>query len=203
MATAAVKRRQLEIGPDDNGALLTPEEFDQADFEQGWRYELIHGVLVVSPIPAEGEADPNEELGHWLRSYQESHPQGKSLDKTLPERHVKSRGNRRKADRLIWCGLGRPPKKGESPTIAVEFVSKGKRNRQRDYEEKRIEYEETGLQEYWIIDRFERIMTVYQFSAGRVKKRIIRENQVYTTKLLPGFELPLAKLLALADEWDE
>jgi Uma2 family endonuclease len=194
----------LKLGPDDNGTLLTPEEFDQADFEDGWRYELIHGVLIVSPIPSESEADPNEELGHWLRDYRETHPKGKCLDKTLGERYIKTRGgNRRKADRQIWAGLGRLPRRGEPPTVAIEFVSKGKRNRKRDYQEKLIEYEEIGIQEYWIIDRFERIMTVYQFSGGKVRKRVVRENEVYTTPLLPGFELPLAKLLALADEWDE
>jgi hypothetical protein len=32
---------------------------------------------------------------------------------------------------------------------------------------------------------------------------VVREKDVYRTPLLPGFELPLAQLLALADDWDE
>ena len=60
------------------GTLMTPEEFDAIQaWVPGWRYELIHGALVVSPLPREGEADPNEELGRWLRNYQEGHPEGK------------------------------------------------------------------------------------------------------------------------------
>jgi hypothetical protein len=31
---------------------------------------------------------------------------------------------------------------------------------------------------------------------------VIPEKQVYGTPLLPGFELPLARLLAVADRWE-
>src|SRR5262249_32366540 len=163
----------------------------------------INGVLVVSPIPSEKEADPNEELGYWLRNYRDTHPQGSSLDKTLFERTVRTRTNRRRADRLIWAGLGRRPRLNETPTILVEFVSAGKRDRVRDYEEKRAEYLDIGVRDYWVIDRFRRTMTIFTRRGGKVRKRVVNEKQTYTTDLLPGFELPLAKLLALADEWEE
>jgi hypothetical protein len=55
------------LSPESNGRLLTPAEFDRADFEDGYRYELINAVLVVSPIPSESEADPNGELEYLLR----------------------------------------------------------------------------------------------------------------------------------------
>jgi hypothetical protein len=48
--------------------LLMPEEFDQVtEYDDGFRYELIRGVLVVAPIPAEAEYAPNDELGSLLR----------------------------------------------------------------------------------------------------------------------------------------
>ncbi len=157
----------------------------------------------MSPIPLENEADPNEELGRWLRNYQESHPQGSVLNATLAERTVHTRQNRRRADRLIWAGLARLPRKNETPTIIAEFVSAGKRDWKRDYEEKRDEYLEVGVREYWVIDRFQRKLTVFRRQGGQVKKQMVSEKQTYTTDLLPGFELPLAKLLALADRWPE
>jgi Uma2 family endonuclease len=190
-----------EFGPESAGTLMTLREFDRAEFVDGWRYELINGVLVVSPIPDEAERSPNDELGYWLRSYRDRHPQGASLDCTVFEQTVKTRRNRRRADRAIWAGLGRPPRKGETPTVIAEFVSAGKRDRKRDYEEKRDEYMEIRVSEYWIIDRFRRTLTVFTRHGKRIQQRVFTEKQTYSTKLLPGFELPLAKLLAIADRW--
>src|SRR5438270_12965482 len=100
MATVTAKRR--ELGPDSAGIFLTPREFDQADFEEGWRYELIDGRLIVSPIPSEKESDANEELGSWLRVYRSSHAPGHAPDATVREPIIKPRTNRRRADRLLW-----------------------------------------------------------------------------------------------------
>jgi Uma2 family endonuclease len=202
MATATTKPVQV-FGPDSAGIRMTPREFDRADFVEGWRYELIDGVLVVSPTPLEQERDPNEELGYMLRDYQHRHPQGSHLDKTLSEHTVDTGETRRRADRVIWAGLGRRPRRTETPTIVGEFLSAGKRNRRRDLEEKRHEYMTLCVSEYWIMDRFRREMTVYSKHGKRVRKQVIGEKQIYTTPLLPGFELPFARLLALADEWSE
>ena len=206
MGTVALPRRRkrtLPIGPGDNGMIMTPEQFDRADYQEGWRYELIHGVLVVSPIPSEQEVDPNEELGHRLRQYRAAHPQGKALDKTLPERLVYLGDTRRRPDRVIWAGLGRLPRPKELPAIIVEFVSRRRRDRLLDYETKRDEFMEAGIREYWVIDRFQRIMSVFFKVQGKIRKKVIRANQNYHTELLPGFELRLADLLTVADDWVE
>src|SRR5688572_6939887 len=110
-----------KLGPDAAGLLMTPEEFDAiTDYDDQYRYELIRGVLVVTPIPLEAESDPNEELGHWLRTYRDDHPMGSVLDKTLPERYVRTVPSRRRAGRVIWAGLGRrPDPEADVPTIVV------------------------------------------------------------------------------------
>jgi len=182
---------------------MTPEEFDAiTNYDDRYRYELVHGVLVVNPIPSEAEAEPNEELGHWLRDYRDDHPQGSILNLTLSERYLWTGDSRRRADRLIWAGLGRRPDTAvDVPTIAVEFVSRGKRDWLRDYEEKRREYLALGVAEYWIIDRFRRTMSVYRNPPRAPTEQVVAENEVYHTDLLPGFELSLARLLAVADEW--
>jgi Uma2 family endonuclease len=179
--------------------MLAPGEFDAAEFEAGFRYELIHGVLVVSPAPLPQERGPNDELGHRLRSYRQNHPQGGSLDDTLPEHDILMGDDRRRADRVIWAGLGRQPRVDETPTIVVEFVSAGKRSLVRDYEVKRREYLAIGVQEYWVFNRFTRTLTVFQASG---KKVVLDESQTLATPLLPGFELPLARLFELANRWD-
>jgi Uma2 family endonuclease len=191
------------LGPDSAGMLLTPEEFDEiTDCDDGYRYELIRGVLVVAPVPSEAEASPNDELGAMLRQYQREHPQGAALDETIPERYVRTSIGRRRADRVVWTRLNRRPDPAtDVPAIVAEFVSPSRRDRRRDYEEKRREYQEAGVVEYWIIDRFVRQMTVYRNAPEGPSEIAVAEAETYQTPLLPGFELPLARLLAAADRW--
>src|SRR6266852_315654 len=155
MSSAPAK---VVLGPELNGTLMTPDEFDDVeDYDENYAYELIHGVLIVNPIPLAMETGPNEELGYLLRSYQDLHPQGSALDLTLPEQYVRTGDSRRRADRVIWAGLGRIPDwRQEPPTIVAEFVSASRRDRQRDCTEKRREYMDVGIVEYWIINRFRR-----------------------------------------------
>ena len=64
---------------------MTPEEFDatpESAWDDRYRYELIMGVLVVTPPVSEAEVDPNDELGYLLRTYKETHPDGSVLDAT-------------------------------------------------------------------------------------------------------------------------
>jgi Uma2 family endonuclease len=202
MSTSKVRIRK-RISPSCAGLRMTPEEFDSiTDYDDRYRYELVHGVLVVTPIPSEAEADPNEELGYWLRNYRDHHPQGSILNLTLQERYLRTGDSRRRPDRVIWAGLGRIPDPEEDvPTIAVEFVSGSRRDWLRDYEEKRREYLALGIAEYWLVDRFRRTMTVYRNAPRAPAEQVVAENEVYRTDLLPGFELPLARLFAVADRW--
>src|SRR5207248_1533985 len=147
---------------------------------------------------------PNEYLGHLLLGYWERSVPNSALDATLPGRYIRTKDSRRRADRLIWTGLGRMPDwKKDLPSIAIEFVSRARRDRLRDYEEKQREYMELGIDEYWIIDRFRRIMTVFRTRPRGPQIRIVGEQEIYSTPLLPGFELPLARLLKIADRFDQ
>lgn len=198
---------KIVLGPELNGIRMTPEEFDavgEGEYDPDYRYQLIDGVLIVSPPPLEAERDPNEELGFLLRKYQEENPQGGCLDVTLPEQLVRTADSRRRADRVIWVGLGRrPDPDNDVPTIAVEFVSYGRRNWQRDYVDKRNEYLELGVREYWISDRFRRCLTAFRGGGKKQQELTIDEGSICQTELLPGFELAVARVLAVADRWAE
>ena len=200
---ALMQQTSVYLCPELAGTLMTPEEFDAVDeYEEGYRYELVHGVLVVNPIPLPEETDPNEELGSWLRTYRQQNPG--VIDVTMPQQYIRTSTGRRLADRVIWAGLGRvPDRRRDVPAIAVEFVSRSRRDRQRDYVDKRQEYIAAGVAEYWIIDRFRRTLTVVRPGPEGPVDQVIAEMETFTTPLLPGFELPLARLLAVADRWAE
>jgi Uma2 family endonuclease len=193
----------LYLRPELAGALMTPEEFDAVeDGEGGYVYELVHGMLVVSPPPLAAESGPNEQLGHWLLTFWELHPG--VMDATIPQHYMRTPTSRRVADRAIWAGLGRmPATRNDTPTIAVEFVSGSHRDRQRDYVDKRQEYIAAGVAEYWIVDRFRRTLTVVRPGPNGPVDQVVAEAGTFTTPLLPGFELPLAPLLSVADRWAE
>jgi Uma2 family endonuclease len=187
------------------GRLMTCREFDSVEeWDDRYRYELIHGVLVVSSLPLPSETGPNQALGVWLVNYQEQHAQGHHLDATLPEQLVHLESGRRRADRLIWTGLGRMPNvERDLPSIVIEFVSESKRDWRRDYDEKKHEYMAMGIGEYWIIDRFRRAMTVVRLQADGFSEDVYPEKATYKTPLLPGFKLSLKKLFAIADRWTQ
>jgi len=190
----------VSISLESAGLLLTPEEFDAInEYDEHYRYELIHGVLVVSPIPSPAETGPNELLAVFLWQYQRNHPSGHTLDDTLPQQYVCTPSGRRLADRLIWTGLNRlPDTKDDLPTIAVEFVSGGRRNRKRDYEDKRTEYREAGLKEYWIFDRFAESLTVISYKGKKDTVLVLNEGDEFESPLLPGFVVPIAEILTAA-----
>jgi Uma2 family endonuclease len=187
-------------GPESNGMHMTPEEFDVLDdWDENYRYELVNGVLIVVPPAAAGERSPNDELGYLLRSYRDKEAGTSIIDETMFEQTIVCGGNRRRADRAIWTGLGRAPDPlHDTPTVVIEFVSQSRRDRRRDYEIKRREYLDAGVQEYWIIDRYARRMTVIHPENDKI---VISEQDVYSTDLLPGFELPLGRLLSKADPY--
>ncbi len=119
MSTARTKKvarrlRRPRIGPGSAGMVMSPEEFDARPawhWDDRYRYELINGVLIVTPPVNDAEADPNDDLGYLLRVYRESHPNGSALDATMPERTVPTTEQRRRCDRsVLEVGLGRVPR---------------------------------------------------------------------------------------------
>jgi Uma2 family endonuclease len=203
--SAASTDAEIVLCLESAGILMTPEEFDAVEeYDECYTYELIHGVLVVNSFPGPEEAAPNELLGYLLWDYRERDSRGHVVDETLPLQYVRTSIGRRIANRLIWVGLGRTPNsKRDHATIAVEFVSAGRRNRQRDYEEKRHEYGASGIREYWIFDRFRRTLTVVTYTGPQETERVIQEAQTYESLLLPGFVIPLGRILAAADRLAE
>ncbi len=53
---------QLKLGPKDHGRPLTLDDFDEAEFEPGFRYEIIDGRLYASNEPN----FPENFLENWL-----------------------------------------------------------------------------------------------------------------------------------------
>ena len=60
---------RLYLKPADHGRALSWDDFIGADFEEGYRYEMIEGKVFVSPAPDMSHEDLKEWLGAALRAY--------------------------------------------------------------------------------------------------------------------------------------
>ncbi len=82
------------------------------------------------------------------------------------------------------------------PELVVEIGSPG--TRKRDETIKRRLYERTGVDEYWVVDPEIDTIRVYRRSGGtfaRVVELSADAGDVLTTPLLPGLEIPLARVM--------
>ena len=81
-----------------------------------------------------------------------------------------------------------------APDIMFEIVSPGKVSKERDYVKNRAIYHTIGIREYVIVDRFSLQVAILTHEPECYRERILTREDVYSTPLLPGFELALRDL---------
>jgi Uma2 family endonuclease len=69
------KKARLYLRPADHGRLLSLEDLESADAQEGYRYELIRGKLEVVPIPNLSHENLLDWLRDILKNYARQHPE--------------------------------------------------------------------------------------------------------------------------------
>jgi Uma2 family endonuclease len=184
MATATTR---LRIGPADHGRRMTLQEFLEAEEEAGYRYELARGVLEVSQVPNEPHGIVVSNLYIAVARYHLDHPRvihriggGSEFQFVIPE-FVSGRNPD------LGVALLATPKDDRGrrrPALGAEVVSRS--SVQRDYVVKREEYHVYGLDEYWIVDPWERQVTVLTRREDGWDEQVVRGDQVIPSRVLPG-----------------
>jgi Uma2 family endonuclease len=106
----------------------------------------------------------------------------------LHKDHFHARHNR------VWDGAD----------LVMEVVSDDPKDRQRDYEQKLIDYAEAKVAEYWIVDFERRVVIVHRLDGDRYAIHgQFTPGQQATSALLSGFEVDVAALFAVADDIPE
>ena len=108
----------LRIGLADHGRRMTLDEFEEAGFEEGYRYELARGVLEVSEVPGEPHALIVWVILRLIAGYDREHPRiihraggGGGVSFPAPRHEVRT-ASRRRGDaqehpsRLAWISHG-------------------------------------------------------------------------------------------------
>ena len=122
--------------------------------DDGQRYEIIDGVLFVTPGPGEGHQDVVGELFALLRHYLMATGVGKAMVSPSDVRRGDRRRNRVQPDVFVVHKRDgqRPayPYELHDLLLAVEVVSPS--NPLLDYQVKRDLYLREGVGEYWVIN---------------------------------------------------
>lgn len=85
----------------------------------------------------------------------------------------------------------------EGADLVMEVVSEGKENWDRDYVEKRQDYAEADIPEYWIVDPQEKRVTVLSLAGTEYREHgVFSANGIATSALFPEFAVDLSELFA-------
>ena len=88
--------------------------------------------------------------------------------------------------------------------LVMEVVSEDPKDRQRDYEQKLLDYAEAKIAEYWIVDFARKKVIVHRLDGERYAVHgEYDRGQLATSFLLTGFAIDVAALFAVADEIPE
>jgi Uma2 family endonuclease len=191
------------IGPADHGRRMSLDDFDKAEVQEGYLYELSRGVITVSDVPNRRHLAQVMALRRQFGAYDLANPgqihtiaAGSECKILLADLE-----SERHPDVAVYK---HPPLDDEElwstwiPELVIEVVSPG--SEQRDYSEKREEYLRFGVAEYWVVDGDRREVLVLRRVGGRWKDRTVRPPEVYRTKLLPGFEFSCELVFQAADQ---
>ena len=165
--------------------------------DDGQRHELIDGVHYVTPSPARKHQAIVWNLTVLVGNYLLEHPAGRAF--SAPFDVVFSEFDVVEPDLLFVSSARHEVLTAKhvrgAPDLVVEIGSPA--TRKRDETIKRRLYERFGVSEYWVIDPDKESVYVYRRTGevyARVAELTLERQEVLTTPLLAGLDLPLDRI---------
>ncbi|MBX3053761.1 MAG: Uma2 family endonuclease [Caldilineaceae bacterium] len=201
-ATATGTAAATPIAPDSDGTTRTlPVKryrlADLSDFptEDGYRYEIIDGELIVTPAPARRHAALAVRLTRLLSQALDKQQPGWCLI-TQPfvlETETETTTHHCEPDLGIFAQPLETFVSDEEllPAIVIEIVSPG--NPENDYVRKVTAYAAIGIPEYWIVDSRHRTITFLALTTTGQQRHYAK---IEHSQLLPETELALDEIFA-------
>jgi Uma2 family endonuclease len=194
----ATPKPRPTVGPERHGLPMAYGEFIEAEFLEGWLYELSRGIVIVTQVPGIHHGMIVLRFARLFFRYDEAHPGVIKYQAGGGECRLRLEGMKsdRHPDQAIYL---QPYPKGPDlwarwvPEIVVEVVSAS--GADRDYVLKREEYLAAGVREYWILDPGLRRMLVLINRDGAWQDILLGEDGIHRTELLPDLEVRVGELL--------
>lgn len=185
---------------------------DQLDFSKSYTYadyltwnfkervELIKGkIFNMSPAPASIHQKISGRIGARLHVFLEDQTcevYSAPFDVRLTiQKDYKNITTVVQPDICVICDPNKIDEKGcaGAPDIVVEIVSPG--NTKTEMKIKFDLYEESKIQEYWIVQPVDKTVLVYQLENGKyINHKPLTDSDILTSKVIHGFELDLEKV---------
>lgn len=197
-------RSRRRIGPEDHGRLMTLEEFQAAKEAEGFVYELIDGVLIVSPVPKPAHDHWVQLLESHLEQYGRRCPALINYVSTHCEVVVPIRPGptRPQPDIAAFRAFPKPPPPewdSVCPVLVVEIISP-RRERKDTTRNRQLYWSVGGILEYWIIDAQDDpprplliILTRHPGATGWEERRL-PYGQTYRSTMFPRLTVNLKRL---------
>lgn len=172
------------------GLRMTADQYLALD-DDGFRYNLVNGIVIMSPRPSYGHQD----VASYLTLVMRRHAAERKLGKVIAEVDIRFASDLVYAPDIVFYAASRVPPKGRPidtpPDMIVEVLSPS--NRPFDLTTKREDYERFGVREYWAIDPDTLAVHCWRLEAGKFVSAPVSGESV-PSAVLTGFVLDLADL---------
>ena len=180
---------------------LTVADLEGLPEDDGNRYELIEGELIVTKQPHLDHQIIADAIGRLINNWGGQLQEG-GIAISTPG--VIFDEDEALAPDVVWISRGRlaalrgsDGKLHGAPDLVVEVLSPGAKNEKRDRTIKPARYAYWGVREYWLADRFTRQVAVYRLVADALQfVEALNEGATLTSPMLPGFSCPVADIFA-------
>jgi Uma2 family endonuclease len=176
------------------------EEYLNYDDGTDNRYELVDGKLVVMNPPAKRHF----KISRFLVRLFEDFISRQKLDiEVFTGIGVRTGSNKARIpdvsviDGEVWRNIPDDASAVVSVPLmlAVEIVSPGAEQSSRDYTDKAIEYQNTGIPEYWIVDPIEQKITVLVLDKGSYTKTVFTSSETIASVTFSQLKLTATEIL--------
>ncbi len=160
--------------------------------DDGHHYEIVNGVLFMTPAPNPAHQQVVGEIFSYLRNHVKQFNLGRvfmaPIDVEIAPGDVfqpdillllEAHLHKVKASRIIG-----------TPDLVVEVASPGTATH--DRREKYDAYANSGVPEYWITDPIAHTVEVFLLESGKYHSQgVFRGKAILPSKVLPGFDVPV------------
>lgn len=171
--------------------------------DDGQRYEIVRGVLYVSPAPSYRHQRTISRLLFALMQVVEEHRSGVVLTAPFDVR-LPGIANPVQPDVVFFRRANRPTEDAKHfegvPDLVVEVLSP--RTRTLDQSVKLEAYEAAGVPECWLVDADARTVTVYRLDAAHGSYREPEHCEAkdrLRSSVVEGFDVTVAEILPAAE----